>query len=144
MPRAMDDKTSTCGSCAYWNHHAESDGIHPTPLGECGWWSLPVWTRQYIPIKPSTRMRADDGLDCWLHTKREQTEYAVTCETALLAARRVLHRWAEKYAEWSQANGHMEALFDRRLPPADHVQTLEAIDAALAKSPAKEKPNEQG
>lgn len=53
---------------------------------------------------------------------------------ALVIAQRVLRHWSELYAEWSQANGHMEALFDRRLPPADHVKALEAIAAALEKS----------
>lgn len=68
-------------------------------------------------------------------TARENAAYAGLQLEALQMARRVLHRWAESYAEWSQANGHMEALMDRRLPPADHVKALEAIADVLAKSP---------
>jgi hypothetical protein len=65
----------------------------------------------------------------------KKPNYALTVNRdvldALLLARRVLRRWTELYAEWSQANGHMEALFDRRLPPADHIKAQEAVQAAL-------------
>lgn len=68
--------------------------------------------------------------------ERAVSAYAGPRLAALRTARRVLRRWEELYAEWSQANGHMEALFDRRLPPADHIRALEDIDAALAENPA--------
>lgn len=69
MTRALDDKTSTCESCAYWGDPRD-DGA-PTLIGDCGWQSLPAWTRRYIPINVPTTMRADSGRDCWQHTKRE-------------------------------------------------------------------------
>lgn len=56
-------------------------------------------------------------------------------EAALRLAQRVLQQWGGLYAEWSQHNGHMERLMDRRLPPADHIRALEDIAAALAQMP---------
>lgn len=73
MTRAYDDKTSTCGSCSYWSHDKGADGLHPTRLGYCGWWSVPAWVDKHIKKRTDehTKMREDEGLACWQHTKRD-------------------------------------------------------------------------
>lgn len=70
--------------------------------------------------------------------RHQARAYAGAATEALLIAQRVLRRWAELYAEWSNANGQMERLMDRRLPPADHVRALEVIADALDTHPARE------
>jgi hypothetical protein len=79
MARNFNDTTSTCGSCTYWSHIPEADGIHATRLGYCQWHTLPAWAyKPYkkLPISDDMRkMREDGGNDpgnpCWCHTKRE-------------------------------------------------------------------------
>lgn len=74
MTRAFDDKTSTCGSCSYWEHNQSADGLHPTRLGWCNWVSVPAWVDRLSkqPLSADHRkMREDGGKECWLHTKRE-------------------------------------------------------------------------
>jgi hypothetical protein len=87
MARDFSDKTSTCGSCIYWTHRPEADGIHATRLGVCNWHTLPAWAyKPYkkLPIDEGWRkMREDDGNDpnnpCWCHTKREPTTEVRWC-----------------------------------------------------------------
>ena len=75
MTRSTDDKTSTCGSCSYWQHDPTADGIHPTRLGWCNWISVPGWVLKKIGNAEDTRkMREDAGQDCWLHTKRDAND----------------------------------------------------------------------
>jgi len=69
MTRAIDDKTSTCGSCAYFSQD-EPDGTLPH-TGHCNWLSLPAWAYKYIKADQNNTLMYDtDGLNCWLHTKR--------------------------------------------------------------------------
>lgn len=68
MTRAIDDKTSTCGTCSYFAADAPDCGV---PDGHCQWLSLPAYIqRQHPGITFTTYMYATDGKDCWLHTKR--------------------------------------------------------------------------
>lgn len=66
MTRAFDDKTSTCGSCIYFEADAPDGG---PPDGHCNWLSLPAYVYKNVR-EFNTHMRADAGKDCWLHMKR--------------------------------------------------------------------------
>lgn len=67
MTRAFDDMVSTCGSCIYFSADSPDGG---PPDGHCNWLSLPAYV--YKNVKQfNTLMRADDGKECWLHTKRD-------------------------------------------------------------------------
>ena len=70
----MNDRTSTCESCVYWARDKGEVGTLPKS-GYCGWHTLPAWAHK--PNRPydhgipryAQAMMADEGVDCWLHTK---------------------------------------------------------------------------
>lgn len=72
MARELNDTTSTCGSCAYWEHDKSADGIHPFRVGYCQWTSVPAWVDKRIKNRSPEhqKMLECDGATCWLHTKR--------------------------------------------------------------------------
>jgi hypothetical protein len=75
MTRALDDRTSTCHTCTYFSEDSP-DGTVPN-TGHCGWFSLPAYVWKYIgkdkaPL--NTMLKATDGIDCWLHTKRSESD----------------------------------------------------------------------
>jgi hypothetical protein len=51
---------------------------------------------------------------------------------ALVMARATLERWANLYGKWATDNRVSAMQLDRRLPPAEQVRTLEAIEVALS------------
>jgi hypothetical protein len=73
MTRAFDDKTSTCGSCSYWEHDKSAGDIPRT--GWCQYASVPAWVWKHLkPADSLRKMQEGDGLECWQHTKRASTE----------------------------------------------------------------------
>ena len=78
MTRAYDDKTSTCGTCVYWQRDSVQAERPSVDTGHCNWISVPGWlTKPHAPLEHGimphmTRMLEDGGANCWLHKTREQ------------------------------------------------------------------------
>lgn len=68
MVRDIDDRTSACRSCSYWDSSAP--GL-PQGNGYCGYSSVPAWVHKHLTPRDDHRiMSSDEGLDCWQHTQR--------------------------------------------------------------------------
>ena len=84
MTRAFNDTTSTCATCIYFAPDSPDGG---PPDGHCNWLTLPAYAYKNV-TEFNTYMRAADGKNCWLHSKRhtpacatQDSEFgACTCE----------------------------------------------------------------
>lgn len=68
MTRAIDDTTSSCGSCAYYDRHAP--GLKQG-TGYCGYMSVPAWVHKHLAPRDDHRVvESGEGINCWQHDKR--------------------------------------------------------------------------
>ncbi len=66
MTRAIEDTSSTCKTCVYWERLDRGGDA-----GRCNYVSIPGWAQKYLSqTDEQRRMSAEDGLTCWMHSKR--------------------------------------------------------------------------
>lgn len=83
--------------------------------------------RRYSMIASMTPVYTESPSPAYEAGPREAARTLNRCE-------RVLIEWTRKYGEWSEQD---PIVMQNKLPPADHVRTLEAIDGALRLLPSE-------
>lgn len=114
MTRAIDDTTSTCRSCMYWDGNNASTGL-PKGSGYCGYISVPAWVGKHLTHRDDHRVMLEtDGLDCWQHAKRDPKPLGRE------GAERLLRSVARRSANVCRLCGHEHNMMP--CPPPDSAE----------------------